>query len=710
MHFMRHFFATAITAVVVGCASLDLPEGKTYQFQEQIGYTSTSVLAVVPWRDLESALVPKFSITPETALERVSAVGAARYSSDVNRSGLDFQVRYLGEIPEQDADNPLAGNIPSVSPGVPQITGGANAPPAQTNLSIPAIERYQLAAALHQEIAMLNAMMRHVATPEGYSPAVVRMRLSITPIVDDAPYTAFIHYSVTPAVGPNVVSGANADIPIAIPLLVANSGAATSIDDSVERMRLLNVAIGAIVQDFAGANLGVQQKIALLNRLQSISFDSRIAVQPATSNSFEVRVAPVMTAAGPRLSHENIEITILLLLPTDEKAETGEKGRAGKVKSEVEIRNEKEYFLTSVTELRHAGNGQPAERGALSDIEKYTRSKEDVTAEERKSDHNFDAILYTQFPGNWKRKNNCEYSELLRAITRAHHASRLTDAFGKCFGIASKNPWNLISEAERVIARVAFSTRFLSDKVTSFHYTEPRYATIVVGDLIVTNENMAISVSANPGSTSGSRGLSADQMKGYLRLRGGSSECPITNQVFIPVQSTSLSSDRLAGTISFGKPPWDPGKLSKCDAEFEHGAAAPAALSVTILEVKAEKPPVQLSVSQQSEVLTASSDGIVSVQISVKNVGTQAVSSLQLSLTDGQFSGADQVSCVPACPGVSVLPSGDVKLTTSLTPGKELLVNLDAENVLESISLQVTSGPASVSKRFFVRSKALVSR
>ncbi len=171
--------AAALSVLGLACAARhELFRPERAADQREAGSVHIAVLAVAPWSHYESALQPQFVLDAEEARRQVVRDTAAGYESSNRALGLS-----AGVTEEPDEHGILAA--PNTSTFTQNFLSGPT-------LGRPdAMLEYWAAAALYQEVQLLNRTIRDAAIPGGYRPYLVRLQLSLLPRRRNEPYDVY---------------------------------------------------------------------------------------------------------------------------------------------------------------------------------------------------------------------------------------------------------------------------------------------------------------------------------------------------------------------------------------------------------------------------------------------------------------------------------------------------------------------------------------
>lgn len=275
-----------------------------------------AVLSVARWYDYVDALQPYFHMTAERALDEVLRIGQLNSTDALSRRSVDLSVGLTGAAPTTNAP-----------------TGPQQAQP-QAGIAVDKPQRdahtaYANAAALYQEVQLLNRYVRDAAIPKGYAPYVLRLQVTLLPRRRDAPYDAYSTLSffsvgegeIPMPVGlrtdtpPETVSG-----PRVLPLLVTDNLEMSASSRSNEQIQQMGFAMGGGGGGVT-SSLGIDSTDARLDRRAGLDLNSLLTVARVSENTLMVRLGAmqqgsVRFAMVPRTHN----VTVVVMIPQGAKS------------------------------------------------------------------------------------------------------------------------------------------------------------------------------------------------------------------------------------------------------------------------------------------------------------------------------------------------------------------------------------------------------
>lgn len=303
----RSVAALAASAALAGCTHYaPLPLRHTVSTFDQVGSIHVAVVSTVPFEALASKLGPGFEIKPNEALAEALAQTQATQTqvSTVNQALLKLAA------PGADAPSPAASAPSNPQAPTPSAIGSpassASAPALGGVTGHNALRRYSLAAALLQEVTLLNSYVRDAPRRAGYEPFIVRMQVTVRPRARATPFDAVTNVSFSGV-------GHGSEV-VAVPLLVTDSedvSSASSMDRNLTQTALalsalkgaygLGGSFGRNVEDVVTSLGWHYQSVANVARINDQTISLRVGATPTGVNRFEL---------SPRVHN----MTVLLLV------------------------------------------------------------------------------------------------------------------------------------------------------------------------------------------------------------------------------------------------------------------------------------------------------------------------------------------------------------------------------------------------------------
>lgn len=208
------YTSAILPLALVGCESA---EDKLFKPRLAVSHydaasTHIAVLSVAPWNDMVDKLQPGFTLTGDGALAKTLPVTQLLTSQVLEATNASLQMALpsfsqtrTDTTTSQQATGAAATESRDVTeeersgPGqLPELgadpAGGRRAKdlPALTldpnKLENQAVLEYQTAAALYQEVQILNSYVRYAARRTGFTPYLVRLQVTVLPTARNEPY------------------------------------------------------------------------------------------------------------------------------------------------------------------------------------------------------------------------------------------------------------------------------------------------------------------------------------------------------------------------------------------------------------------------------------------------------------------------------------------------------------------------------------------
>lgn len=188
---------------------------------------------------------------------------------------------------------------------------------------VPPLLQYNLAAALVQEVALLNKALDHIEQTEGtsYATYVMRLRVAVQPVAPNQPYNALVSlgFFCVPVVGekPDWTFPPDGRVVKVHPLLVIDDLASTSTARSAQMITQLSLAITGMVGT-AGFGGLFSSNTNRIRTLLGKDLDSTFSISRTSDNTVTARLgAPRQPTAGYAMINRNHVVSVVLQIPND---------------------------------------------------------------------------------------------------------------------------------------------------------------------------------------------------------------------------------------------------------------------------------------------------------------------------------------------------------------------------------------------------------
>ena len=258
-----------------GCTSR--PTVLNAQTPDDVGRVFVSVSSAAPLEDYFRSLPPEFDLAPADALDIAvpvsqsslfRAVEALRGGIAINRSTVAAPTGAAAPVPVSGGD----GTLPALS------LGGF---PADRQIGIDPVLRYQAATRLMSEVKMLNRALRNAPfDPATEQAHLVQFNVTVMPHHDAAPYDAYVDLTVAQS---------TAGVRL-VPALLNDSAELTQQQWAKNSVRAFNVATTSAFGSIAAA-LGLNYANNQLEEVAGYSLNGITNVGRAGDRALRIRLA-----------------------------------------------------------------------------------------------------------------------------------------------------------------------------------------------------------------------------------------------------------------------------------------------------------------------------------------------------------------------------------------------------------------------------------
>lgn len=338
----------SLAGFAAACGMFSSHEGPT---QDKIGTAQVSILSVASWDSYMNGLQPQFELTADEALAKVlpSMTGKDDRILDALQSALRATVPGA-KGPGSEPAKPDEGSL--ATSGAPEATKGLldsrlrGAKPAGEAPPDPVLQ-YQAAAALFQEVQLLNRYVRDAALRRDATPYVVRLQVTISPLKRELGYDAFTNVSIFPGRDPikgiveqfgraggrtapqGVIPGSPTEYASyaapkgvnVVPLLVTGDLESSMRERREDKLRQYGVALDVLMNGL-GPEADPKKLNEKLRLASGRDTGSVTSVGKVTENTFTIRSGALPTAeegkegaAGWSMLAQTHNVTVLILVP-----------------------------------------------------------------------------------------------------------------------------------------------------------------------------------------------------------------------------------------------------------------------------------------------------------------------------------------------------------------------------------------------------------
>lgn len=318
---------------LAGCIKPQFFELHRVDSQPKAGTVNLSVTLVAPWEDYVATLQPKFNLTEEKALSLVipkttlmeeKLIDALSLKAKVGLPQTSTTKTETTRITEQATSTDIE-RIESRKPGqIPEETALLK-PPEKSAATLPGIgekERsfseepfleYSAAAALYQEVQLLNRYVEDAALKYKYQPYVVRLQIGVVPYARNQPYDVYTTFSFFPSFDKD--KSPEYKKAFVIPLLVTDTLEGMLKSRTSDIIRQLAFALSFMVESVT-AEAGISKFREDLRTIIGTDINSLMTVNRVADSAIMVRLGAVMQpTAGYAMIPRNFSITFLLMVP-----------------------------------------------------------------------------------------------------------------------------------------------------------------------------------------------------------------------------------------------------------------------------------------------------------------------------------------------------------------------------------------------------------
>ncbi|WP_027720750.1 hypothetical protein [Maridesulfovibrio zosterae] len=279
-----------------------------------------SVISIIPWDEIQDEMQPSFPMDADKALLEAIPTTLSEERKILNSlnaylklaltqkltSFEETTTKKTGEQENKSSTRTETFEQPdlnslSVSQNQ-QITDQSNSPFIANPNQINARMRHSAATALYQEVRLLNKYVKYASNRKGYTPYLVRMQVSLTPMADDARYDAYSTISFFPdrfsGITENTISSPkNSDkTPFVVPLLVSEDLEKASFSRNNNDILQMAMALQATFNS-VGVETGFDKTLQDMLKLSGTDYNSLMTVGRISDNSIRVRFGAMQTAS-----------------------------------------------------------------------------------------------------------------------------------------------------------------------------------------------------------------------------------------------------------------------------------------------------------------------------------------------------------------------------------------------------------------------------
>jgi hypothetical protein len=317
---------------------------------DEAGTARVSISSIGRWSDYRNALQPTFALTEVESLDAVVPTTQVVEQKNLNAFGARLATA-LPTLSSTSVVNTLPTGEPAADPGLTTVTrksGDAallkpevTTPGSRTAATLSGFDslatatlgkdpmlRYWSAAALYQEVQLLNRYIKDAAAREHFVPYVVRFNVGLMPRRRNLPLDTYLTLSffvgdetrcATPASrdrpATTPTSPETCQLPEVLPLLVTDNVEAALRSQTTDDLNAFGLALAGTVNAVGvGANLDNLQE--QFKRSMARNLNSLLMITRLTSNTLRVRFGAMQqTDDAYAMVPRNQFVTAVVLVP-----------------------------------------------------------------------------------------------------------------------------------------------------------------------------------------------------------------------------------------------------------------------------------------------------------------------------------------------------------------------------------------------------------
>jgi len=332
------FVALTVGGVSSGCEdSLYVPR-RANSLADAASY-HLSIVATIPFDEVRTPLQPKFTLDGDAALTKVlpatayyeeralqafaAALGVGLPSTvttgtrETTETNGTFSTTGKSKTEQKPGEAPTP---PQQKPGLGEATVKDATLTSASNTGRPIssdpILQYNVAAALFQEVRLLEKYLDYIEERYNLLAYIIRLNVSLQPFARNQPYDAYVSVGFFPN-----EDSVHFELPTVVPLFVTDSIEGTRAARSSQILTQVALAISAVT----GGGTGILGSAsATRDKLRSISgtdLNATMTVSRAVDNVVKIRLgAPQQPSAGFAMIPRNHTVSVLVLAPRDQAA------------------------------------------------------------------------------------------------------------------------------------------------------------------------------------------------------------------------------------------------------------------------------------------------------------------------------------------------------------------------------------------------------
>jgi hypothetical protein len=301
----------ALFVLISGCDD-GLPKQNEVKFQEDAGDVDVATTMLAPWHDYMPILQPQFSLSAQDALARVLPT-TGTYDERTS-STISGALAITGPTVTSPAAPPSATTAVAsgLSPSAPTLTRPTNSD---------AMLQYSAAAALFQEVSLLNKTVSAAALRHGYIPYIARLQISVRPHSHNLPYDINLTISFFTGDSETNSHGYPADgpqrNPYVLPILVTDDLEGVTGSQTTEQLRAVSLALSAAAKGVGGAG-ALNDALDKWKTTLGTDVNGLITTGRIADNSIAVRLgAQYQPKGGYAMTSRNYNLSVVMMVPEE---------------------------------------------------------------------------------------------------------------------------------------------------------------------------------------------------------------------------------------------------------------------------------------------------------------------------------------------------------------------------------------------------------
>lgn len=321
---------------------------------DQAASVHVAVLSNTPFDRIKNDLQPVFAMDAEKAAQEVvpntqllvervldvvqrSLSLTTQQTSTTSTTTINSGTGVEPTTTRQTTDTREPGDIPDAPtfPGGDSTAAGLSAatPAAPSERAIDPFTKYRAAAALMQEIKLLNQYVIAQQLPKGTVAQVVRLQISVLPYARNQPYDVYTNVSFFPEEvtqnerallsverrkdEPGMSDTGATGVALVIPLLATDNFEASSQSSAADSVQQAAFALLGLVQGM-GLNAANSRVLDELRAVTGRELNALMTVSRLTNNTLRVRLgAPFSNRAGYAMVPQTHNISAVVIVPED---------------------------------------------------------------------------------------------------------------------------------------------------------------------------------------------------------------------------------------------------------------------------------------------------------------------------------------------------------------------------------------------------------